>query len=278
MIGRIFCQLKKLILICLSCVVFNANADLIINNGETLTLNSTTSEILSIEGNLVIESGGTLQGASNTEIRVSGNWDNSAGGNYTHGNAKVFFTGSGVSTIKGNNHFHHLVVNKKDAASGQEYTGSEIQIESGSTQTISSQLILNGVSTDNRLKIRSTITGESHTLNASNAVHVEAWFLDVDDSIFLGTIDMPMDLDSTSIVGPILGSGNNQGWIPNSPPTISLSVNSFTEDSQALVAGTTEAGSYEVGDVDNDELTVVFTPGTNPNNHYTLDTSAKRFF
>lgn len=257
-------------------MVFNANADLIINNGETLTLNSTTSEILSIEGNLVIESGGTLQGANNTEIRVSGNWDNSAGGNYTHDNSKVFFTGSGVSSIKGNNHFHHLVVNKKNAASGQEYTGNEIQIESGSTQTISSQLIINGASIDNRLKIRSTTNDETHTLNASSAVYVEAWFLDVDDSIFLGDIDMPTDLDSTSIVGPIVGSGNNDGWIPNSPPMVSLSVNSFIEDSPTLVAATTVAGSYEIGDIDNDELTAVFTPDTNPNNHYTLDTSAKK--
>ena len=201
-----FFWLKKLVLLCLAFAVSYVNADLIIKHGETLTLSSTTSEILNVEGNLVIEGGGTLQGASNTEIRVSGDWDNSAGGNYNHGNSKVFFTGSGVSTIRGNNHFHHLVVNKKDAASGQEYTGSEIQIESGSTQTISSQLIINGASIDNRLKIRSTTNGETHTLNASSASYVEAWFLDVDDSIFLGNIDSPVDIDSTSIVGPIVGS------------------------------------------------------------------------
>lgn len=273
---RYFSQFKKLAAVVLGTVVPHVAADLIIKDGETLSLNSTPPEILSIETDLVIQNGGLLQGASNSEIRVRGNWDNSAGGDYIHGNSKVFFTGSAVSKIQGNNHFYHLVVNKKDAASGQEFTGSEIQIESDSTQIVSSQLYINGASIDDRLKIRSTTAGVPHTLNAGNALYVEAWFLDVDDSIFIGSIDMPMNLDMSSTAGPVVGSGNNDGWIPNTAPTINLVINNFTEDLTPIVAGTTAAGSYQVEDADNDELTVTFTPNTNANGHYTLDDTEKK--
>ena len=223
---------SSVIVIFLSLCAVHAYADLVIHSGETLTLNSSNSEILFIAGDLIIEDGATLQGASNTEIRISGSWDNSLGGSFIHAGAKVFFTGTAVSVIKGNNNFYQLVVNKKDATTGQEFTGSEIQVESGSTQTISSQLILNGAALDDRLTIRSTVNGNSHTINASTAAYVEAWFLDIDDSIFLGTIDMPMNIDGSSVVGPIVGSGNNDGWIPNSPPSISgTPVTTVAEDS-----------------------------------------------
>ena len=269
---------SSVIVIFLSLCAVHAYADLVIHSGETLTLNSSNSEILIIAGDLIIEDGATLQGASNTEIRISGSWDNSLGGSFIHAGAKVFFTGTAVSVIKGNNNFYQLVVNKKDATTGQEFTGSEIQVESGTTQTISSQLILNGAALDDRLTIRSTVNGNSHTINASTAAYVEAWFLDIDDSIFLGTIDMPMNIDGSSIAGPIVGSGNNDGWIPNVAPTISIAVNNFIEDFTSLVAGLTPAGSYQINDVNNDELIVTFTAGSNLNGHYTLDVLQKKIY
>jgi VCBS repeat-containing protein len=224
----------------------DAYADLIINSTETFALNPANSEVISIDGDLIIENGGTLQGASNTEIRLNGDWDNSANGSFIHGNTKVFFTGSGISVIKGNNQFHHLVINKKDAASGQEFTGSEIQIESGTTQTISSQLILNGATVDDRLKIRSTTNGVSHTLNASGAAYVEAWFLDVDDSTFIGNIDIPMNIDSSSIAAPVVGSGNNGDWVPNIPPVataLSMTAIEQTETGGITLTGTNFDGA-----------------------------------
>lgn len=239
---------SSVIVILLAFFTVHAYADLVIHSGETLTLNSSNSEILFIAGDLIIEDGATLQGASNTEIRISGSWDNSLGGSFTHAGAKVFFTGTAVSVIKGNNNFYQLVVNKKDATTGQEFTGSEMQIESGTTQTISSQLILNGAALDDRLTIRSTVNGNSHTIDASTAAYVEAWFLDIDDSIFLGTIDMPMNIDGSSVVGPIVGSGNNDGWIPNSPPTISgTPIPTAVEDSPYSFSPT--ANDIDNGDV-----------------------------
>ena len=246
MIRRYAFRLKLAIMLLLMLVTVGVNADLVVKNGETLTLNSANSEILIISGDLIIENGGTLQGASNTEIRLNGDWDNSANGSFIHGNTKVFFTGSGISVIKGNNQFHHLVVNKKDAASGQEFTGSEIQIESGTTQTISSQLILNGATVDDRLKIRSTTNGVSHTLNASGAAYVEAWFLDVDDSTFIGNIDMPMNIDSSSIAAPVVGSGNNGDWVLNIPPVateLSMTAIEQTETGGITLTGTNLDGA-----------------------------------
>ena len=246
MIRRYAFRLKLAIMLLLMLVTVGVNADLVVKNGETLTLNSANSEILIISGDLIIENDGTLQGASNTEIRLNGDWDNSANGSFIHGNTKVFFTGSGISVIKGNNQFHHLVVNKKDAASGQEFSGSEIQIESGTTQTISSQLILNGATVDDRLKIRSTTNGVSHTLNASSAAYVEAWFLDVDDSTFIENIDMPMNIDSSSIAAPVVGSGNNGDWVINIPPVateLSMTAIEQTETGGITLTGTNLDGA-----------------------------------
>ena len=246
MIRRYAFRLKLAIMLLLMLVTVGVNADLVVKNGETLTLNSANSEILIISGDLIIENDGTLQGASNTEIRLNGDWNNSANGSFIHGNTKVFFTGSGISVIKGNNQFHHLVVNKKDAASGQEFSGSEIQIESGTTQTISSQLILNGATVDDRLKIRSTTNGVSHTLNASSAAYVEAWFLDVDDSTFIENIDMPMNIDSSSIAAPVVGSGNNGDWVINIPPVateLSMTAIEQTETGGITLTGTNLDGA-----------------------------------
>ena len=276
MVRRLFFEFFKIL--CLFFVASFVNADLVIKNGETFTLNSITSEILIINNNLAIEKSGTLQGANNTEIRLSGDWVNAAGGNYIHGNSKVFFNGSSISKVKGNNHFYHLVVDKKNTVNDHKYTGSEIQIESGSVQTIISQLILNGASIDDRLKIRSTTDGLSHTIDTSGAAYVEAWYLDVDDSIFLGSIDMPMNINGSSVVGPIVGSGNNEGWIPNVAPTITINVNNFTEDQVVLFAGVSPAGSYELFDANDDPLSLGFTTGTNINGHYILNSSQKKIF
>lgn len=132
---------RSVIVILLSLCTLHADADLVIHSSETLTLDSSNSETLFIAGDLIIEDGATLQGASNAEIGISGSWDNSLGGSFIHGGAKVFFSGSGVSVIKGNNNFSQLVVNKKDAISGQEFIGSEIQIESEQTSAVVSNKI-----------------------------------------------------------------------------------------------------------------------------------------
>ena len=99
---------SSVIVILLAFFTVHAYADLVIHSGETLTLNSSNSEILFIAGDLIIEDGATLEGASNTEIRISGSWDNSLGGSFIHAGAKVFFTNTAVSVIKGNNNFCNI--------------------------------------------------------------------------------------------------------------------------------------------------------------------------
>ncbi|MEZ8323377.1 Ig-like domain-containing protein, partial [Vibrio cyclitrophicus] len=54
-------------------------------------------------------------------------------------------------------------------------------------------------------------------------------------------------------------------------PEITVTANDFTEDAGASVGDV--AGTYVTSDEEGDEVTVTFTPGSNVNDHYTLDTT-----
>ncbi|MFA0164506.1 hypothetical protein, partial [Vibrio splendidus] len=52
---------------------------------------------------------------------------------------------------------------------------------------------------------------------------------------------------------------------------ITVTANDFTEDAGAAVGDV--AGTYVTSDEEGDAVTVTFTPGSNANGHYTLDTA-----
>ncbi|MDA8944545.1 tandem-95 repeat protein [Porticoccaceae bacterium] len=64
----------------------------------------------------------------------------------------------------------------------------------------------------------------------------------------------------------------------NNPPNVTLIASNFIEDAGGLVAGVSAAASYQIEDLDGDELTVTFEQGTNGNNHYSLDTAEQKIF
>ncbi|MEZ8331471.1 VWA domain-containing protein [Vibrio splendidus] len=57
----------------------------------------------------------------------------------------------------------------------------------------------------------------------------------------------------------------------NDAPEITVTANDFTEDAGAAVGDV--AGTYVTSDEEGDAVTVTFTPGSNANGHYTLDTA-----
>jgi VCBS repeat-containing protein len=64
----------------------------------------------------------------------------------------------------------------------------------------------------------------------------------------------------------------------NNPANVTLIASNFIEDAGGLVAGASAAASYQIEDLDGDELTVTFEQGTNGNNHYSLDTAEQKIF
>lgn len=128
-----------------------ANANFTIKSGETVNL--TSNEVLVIDGDLTIESGGVLNGVSSSEIQVSGSWKNS--GSYNHGGSSVYFTGSSVSQITGSNSFYNLI---SDFSRADTSSGKTLIFESGSSQSVVNHLQIKGA-TSNNLVILSTVPG-----------------------------------------------------------------------------------------------------------------------
>jgi hypothetical protein len=99
-------------------------------NHVTFGGNTTLNGNLSALGNVVINSGVTLNGNSKT-VQVGGNWDNT--GTFTYAGTTVNFTGSGrqwITRPSGSVNFHLLGVNK---ASGILMLGAPVTVNSGMT-------------------------------------------------------------------------------------------------------------------------------------------------
>jgi len=123
-------------------------ADLMVESNETLRL--AVGEVLVPDGDLRIAESGKLVGASKSELRVAGNWENE--GNYIHGDGKIYFIGLEDSEITGQNTFYTLIA---DLAEVDTTGGKTLRFESEVTQTITHSLQLRG-DDSSRLIIRST--------------------------------------------------------------------------------------------------------------------------
>jgi len=146
---------------------------------------------LTLTNNLTLAYG-TLSGSSYT-ISVAGNWVNS-GGAFTYGTSTAALTGSGTTTIFGNNTFYNLT---------SSAAGKAINFEAGKTVTVANNLSLAGAS-GNLLTLSSTIAGTAANLNvAGSASNMN--YLSVKDSNASGGKGI-IAYNSTSVSG-------NTNWI-----------------------------------------------------------------
>ncbi|MDP6189523.1 MAG: hypothetical protein QF872_01805, partial [Gammaproteobacteria bacterium] len=166
-------------------------------------------EQLVLDGDLIIANDGRFIGASESSIRVSGNWENN--GTYIHGDGTVYFTGATTSQIKGDNTFHSLVA---DFAEADTSSGKILQLAASSTQTITDLLQVKGDSNTD-LKLHASTEGVSATLNLKGAT-VVVRDIDVKDNRVINSggtaIDPPDSIDS----------GNTLGWFSASPQQTSF--------------------------------------------------------
>ena len=190
--------LKKMVGVFL-CVLYSSItfANLAIKNGEVVQLD--VGEVVSIDGDLSIESGGTLSGAASSIIYVTGNWGNS--GTYTHGDGAVHFTGSSSSQISGASTFYTLV---SDFSQAGAVTGKKIIFESGTTQAIKGLFQVKGNDSVD-LIITASTPGSAATFDLNGAT-VDASNLNVKDSSLTNFGVQPINPASS------VDSGNNKQW------------------------------------------------------------------
>ena len=138
-----------------------SQADLIIQSQERMLLSD--GELLKLDGDLRIAENGHLAGASGSQIRVLGNWNND--GTFIHNDSQIYFTGAGESKITGENNFHSLIV---DLTEVDTTGGKTLLFEQGVTQTVDNLLQLSGdEQTD--LMVGSTQDGVNATVDTTNA-------------------------------------------------------------------------------------------------------------
>jgi uncharacterized repeat protein (TIGR01451 family) len=136
-------------------------ADLIIESQEIMRLFD--GELLQLDGDLRIAENGHLTGASDSQIRVAGDWNNR--GHYTHGDGHIYFVGLDESKITGQSTFHTLIADLKEV---DTTGGKTLRFESEVTQTITHFLQLRGDDKSD-LMIRSTQDGVNAILDVSDA-------------------------------------------------------------------------------------------------------------
>ena len=150
--------------------------------------------------------------ASGRNIFVSGNW-NFANGTYsaggTPGDQLVWFIGSGIHTISGNNTFNNLKIND------QNFT-SEVDFASGSTQTINGSLTLIGNA------------GGHLTLGRSGGSGSDQWNLvlpgnmTLDSNAYVTVSNSHVSGGEIMAIGNhIVDGGNNSGWVFALTPPVS---------------------------------------------------------
>lgn len=127
--------------------------NLSIFSGSTGTVTMTNTN-LTVNGNLSIPTGTTLNNANNNNITIAGNWSNS--GTFTQGTGTVTFNGSSAQTMSGSNTFTGLTINN---------TGNVALSGTGSTTVTGTLTLTNGnivSSATNTLALgTSTVSGGS---------------------------------------------------------------------------------------------------------------------
>jgi uncharacterized repeat protein (TIGR01451 family) len=208
---------------------YNANSDLVVDNGESLQLS--VNEVFEVSGNVNIMAGGTLVGAASSTIRVSGNWTNN--GTYTHGDGSVYFTGASSSQIAGSSTFHTLI---SDFAQTDTSQGKGLRFTSGATQTITSVFQVKGDSNADII-ITATTQGSAATLNLNGAT------LSVSD-VNVRDINAINATGGTISTAGSVDSGNNTNWFFSSSASQQALVE-ILEDS-ASVGGSNNANGTAV--------------------------------
>ena len=140
--------------------------------GNVVTL---TTSSLTLEENLSITSG-TLN-ANGQDISIAGNWDNN--GSFTHGNAKVGFTGATESTITGETSFYNFECTEPNKT---------LNFEAGKTQTIDTggSITINGQNTGTEIVLQSTDSGN------------DTWFLGLSNLTYTSGTD-PINISYATI-------------------------------------------------------------------------------
>ncbi len=175
----------------------NSNAVVV---GGALTVNggtwTATNSTIDVNGAVTISSGTLTAPASttNTAFTVAGNWTHS-GGTFTANNGKVTLDGSSQS-MAGSTTFYQL---RKVVAAA-----STLTLTAGTTQTISNNLVLNGVA-GNVLSIRSSVGGSAANLNLQAGGTQAISYVDVQDNTASG-------LTLVAVAGGV-DTGNNTNWI-----------------------------------------------------------------
>lgn len=166
--------LLLLLLTAVLCPLTAVYASVVIESGEAVTL--AASEEIGITGSLIIANTATLDtSAGPTDITLNGSWLNS--GTYVPGTTNITFTGTGTSTITGNNTFCNFTCTT---------AGKKLSFESGKEQTITGKLTLAGTLA-NEILLCALTTGSRWGINSENTVQ-QIDFVDVKDSNASGAI------------------------------------------------------------------------------------------
>ena len=150
---------------------------------------------------LSIESSGVLSGETGS-LRFAGDWWNA--GTFNAAQSSVSMQdgcGTTESLMLGDNSFYNF--------SASTSTGKTFSIEAGSVQTFANELSLNGAEPNQRLKIRSSVTGQSVHFNLAaqgtqqiNAVDVK------DNDATAGQLLVP----GVPAAYASVDAGNNKNW------------------------------------------------------------------
>lgn len=284
-------MLARLWLIPLTLALFSQPllASLTIENGEVFSLSN--NETLVVNGDVTINSSGTLNGANNSQTRITGNWQND--GTYTANSNSTYFTGSGNSQISGDSSFYDFIVDRAEADTGNK----SLTFAASSTQTITNNLIIDGQSSGNEILIRSTTPGtQFNAFDIGAASTVQVAFVDVQDAVAVnGNIDSLNSIDS----------GNTFAWFGASSllttefwPSAGANNVSFTSPALAIKFSsdveTTDTGNLVVRNgngqivanlpinantvnIDNDFVVIELPESLSPNTDFTAQLDADSF-
>jgi hypothetical protein len=188
---------------------------------------------IDVNGNVNIL-GGELTASSGTgasAFTVSGNWTNT-GGVFTHNSGTVTFDPSTNHTLTGSNSWNNLTFTE----AGNNTVDSTITFEAGSSQYIYGTLIMDGLDTNDRLNIVSSIPGTLSSINftgplASFSAVARDW-LDISDSAIVdnsSNVTVPIDpTDSLNTSNTINWFGDLTGILRPSEGASSALMNGKT--------------------------------------------------